>query len=145
MRTLGSLLVIDDTYNANPRSVRAALDAAHESAQAPGARLVVALGDMLELGALASAMHAEVVADVIRLAPAAFVAVGPEMSAAVDAARPVGPRAGVLAAHDSAAAAEIVCALVREGDVVLVKGSRGIRMERIIEALGERFGSRAQN
>ncbi len=82
MRALGGLLVIDDTYNANPRSVRAALDAAHESARAPGARLVVALGDMLELGALAPAMHAEVVADVMRLGPAAFIAVGAEMSAA---------------------------------------------------------------
>ena len=86
MRALGGLLVIDDTYNANPRSVRAALDAAHESAAAPGARLVVALGDMLELGAFAPAMHSEVAADVMHLAPAAFVAVGPEMSAAVDAA-----------------------------------------------------------
>ncbi len=143
-RAVGSLTVIDDTYNANPRSVRAALEAAHESARASGARLIVALGDMLELGALASAMHAEAVAEVMRLAPAAFVAVGPEMSAAVDAHGTIG-RAGVLAAPDSAVAAEIVCALVREGDVVLVKGSRGIRMERIIEALGERFGSRAQN
>ena len=92
MRALGGLLVIDDTYNANPRSVRAALDAAHESAQAPGARLVVALGDMLELGALAPAMHAEVVADVMRLAPAAFIAVGPEMSAAAAAAGDSGAR-----------------------------------------------------
>ena len=144
MRALGGLLVIDDTYNANPRSVRAALDAAHESAAAPGARLVVALGDMLELGAFAPAMHSEVAADVMHLAPAAFVAVGPEMSAAVDAAG-LTSRAGVRTAPDSAAAAEIVCALVREGDVVLVKGSRGIRMERIIDALGERFGSRTQN
>ena len=144
MRALGGLLVIDDTYNANPRSVRAALDAAHESAQAPGARLVVALGDMLELGAFAPAMHAEVVADVMRLGPAAFIAVGPEMSAAAAAA--AGDAAGsggrVRIASDSGAAAEIVRALVHEGDVVLVKGSRGIQMERIIEALEERFGSR---
>jgi UDP-N-acetylmuramoyl-tripeptide--D-alanyl-D-alanine ligase len=147
MRALGGLLVIDDTYNANPRSVRAALDAAHESAQAPGARLVVALGDMLELGALAPAMHAEVVADVMRLAPAAFIAVGAEMSAAAAAAGDAGRSGGsrVRIASDCGAAAEIVCALVRAGDVVLVKGSRGIRMERIIEALEERFGSRAQN
>ena len=142
MRALGGVLVIDDTYNANPRSVRAALDAAHESAQASGARLVVALGDMLELGAIAPAMHAEVTADVMRLAPAAFIAVGPEMTAA--AAGTIG-HPGVLAAPDSAAAADLVRALVREGDVVLVKGSRGIRMERIIEALGERFGSRTQD
>ncbi|HEY2525500.1 MAG TPA: UDP-N-acetylmuramoyl-tripeptide--D-alanyl-D-alanine ligase [Candidatus Binataceae bacterium] len=144
MRVFGGLLVIDDTYNANPRSVRAALDAAYESAAASGARMVVALGDMLELGALAPAMHAEAVADVMRLAPAAFIAVGPEMRAAVDAAS-LGGRAGVLAAPDSAAAAEIVLGLVRAGDVVLVKGSRGLRMERIVEALGERFGSRAEN
>ncbi len=144
MRALGGLLVIDDTYNANPRSVRAALEAAHESARAPGARLVVALGDMLELGTLAPAMHAEVVADVMRLAPAAFIAVGPEMTTAAGAAGIAG-RAGVLTAPDSAAAADLVCALVREGDVVLVKGSRGIQMERIIEALGGRFGSRTQN
>jgi UDP-N-acetylmuramoyl-tripeptide--D-alanyl-D-alanine ligase len=143
MRALGGLLVIDDTYNANPRSVRAALDAAHESAQAPGARLIVALGDMLELGALAPALHAEVVADVMRLAPAAFVAVGAEMSAAAAAAG--GSGSGVRIASDSGAAADIVCALVRAGDVVLVKGSRGIQMERIIEALEERFGSCAQN
>jgi UDP-N-acetylmuramoyl-tripeptide--D-alanyl-D-alanine ligase len=135
--------VIDDTYNANPRSVRAALDAAHESAQAPGARLVVALGDMLELGAFAPAMHAEVVADVMRLGPAAFIAVGPEMSAAATAAAgDAAGSGGVRIASDSGAAAEIVRALVHEGDVVLVKGSRGIQMERIIEALEERFGSR---
>jgi UDP-N-acetylmuramyl pentapeptide synthase len=51
----------------------------------------------------------------------------------------------VRTAPDSTTAADLMCALVREGDVVLVKGSRGIQMERIIEALGERFGNRAQN
>jgi UDP-N-acetylmuramoyl-tripeptide--D-alanyl-D-alanine ligase len=144
MRALGGVLVIDDTYNANPRSVGAALEAAHESARAPGARLVVALGDMLELGALAPAMHAGVTADVMRLAPAAFIAVGPEMNAAVEVAG-ISGRDGVRTAPDSDAAAELVCAAVREGDVVLVKGSRGIRMERIVEALEGRFGSRTQD
>jgi len=124
--------------------VRAALDAAHESAAASGARMVVALGDMLELGALAPAMHADAVADVMRLAPAAFIAVGPEMRAAVDAAGFAG-RANLQVAPESAAAAEIVCGLVHAGDVVLVKGSRGLRMERIVEALGERFGSRTES
>jgi len=144
MRVFGGLLVLDDTYNANPRSVRAALDAAHESAATSGTRMVVALGDMLELGAFAPAMHTEAVADVMRLAPAAFIAVGPQMDAAVGAAGFAG-RAGVHVAPDSAVAAEIACGLVRAGDVVLVKGSRGIRMERIVEALGKRFGSRTEN
>ena len=106
--------------------------------------MVVALGDMLELGALAPAMHADAVADVMRLAPAAFIAVGPEMRAAVDAAGFAG-RANLQVAPESAAAAEIVCGLVHAGDVVLVKGSRGLRMERIVEALGERFGSRTES
>jgi UDP-N-acetylmuramoyl-tripeptide--D-alanyl-D-alanine ligase len=66
------------------------------------------------------------------------------MTAAAGAAGIAG-RAGVLTAPDSDAAAELICTLVREGDVLLVKGSRGIRMERIIEALGERFGSRTEN
>jgi UDP-N-acetylmuramoyl-tripeptide--D-alanyl-D-alanine ligase len=145
-RMLAGVLVIDDTYNANPRSVRAALEAAAESARASGARLVIALGDMLELGALSGPMHAGVVDDVARLGPAMFVAVGPEMSAAVAAARQARRRpsgAAVLTAPDSAAAAALVCEVVRAGDAVLVKGSRGLRMERIIEALGKKLEGRA--
>jgi UDP-N-acetylmuramoyl-tripeptide--D-alanyl-D-alanine ligase len=65
------------------------------------------------------------------------------MSAAAAAAAGDAGRSGrVRIAPDSGAAAEIVRALVHEGDIVLVKGSRGIQMERIIEALEERFGSR---
>lgn len=136
IRTCGGVIVLDDTYNANPRSVRVALEAAREMAQARGARLLVALGDMLELGALAPAMHAEAVDDVMRLAaPAAFIAVGPEMTAAASRATALVRRDGIVTAPDSAAAALVVRALARAGDVLLVKGSRGIRMERIIEAL----------
>jgi UDP-N-acetylmuramoyl-tripeptide--D-alanyl-D-alanine ligase len=132
--------VIDDTYNANPRSVRVALEAARETADGLRTRLVVAIGDMLELGDLAQSMHREVVLDIFRTRPDACVAVGPEMAAALDAVAHDGdllPRPALLErAPDSLAASTIVRNFVRPGDVLLVKGSRGIAMERIIEALG---------
>ena len=137
-REIASVVVIDDTYNANPRSVRVALEAARETADGLHARLVVAIGDMLELGALAPAMHAEAVRDLFLARPDACIAVGPEMAAAV---RAVGQSAASTPppvfrfATDSAAAATVVRALVRPGDVLLVKGSRGLAMERVIEAL----------
>jgi UDP-N-acetylmuramoyl-tripeptide--D-alanyl-D-alanine ligase len=133
-REIGGVIVIDDTYNANPRSVRAALAAARETAEALGARLLVALGDMLELGALSAAMHAEIVRDVNRARPAALVAVGPEMAAAINRDTH-DPAVLIRLAADSAAAAAVVREIVRPGDVLLVKGSRGIVMERIIEGL----------
>ncbi|MGH7815117.1 MAG: UDP-N-acetylmuramoyl-tripeptide--D-alanyl-D-alanine ligase [Candidatus Binataceae bacterium] len=128
-------LVIDDTYNSNPRSLRAALDAAHEVAAPSGARLLIALGDMLELGALSQSAHEAAVRDTLACRPHRFVAVGPEMAAAV--ARVFGPDrpAEAVIANDSAAAGSILAQLVRPGDVLLVKGSRGIAMERAIAAL----------
>jgi UDP-N-acetylmuramoyl-tripeptide--D-alanyl-D-alanine ligase len=136
-RQIAGVVVIDDTYNANPRSVRAALDAARETADGLRARLIVALGDMLELGSLASEMHIKVVREVLRARPDALIAVGREMAAGVAAVCGGGdpsPPALELAS-DSTAAAAIVRAVVRPGDVLLVKGSRGIAMERVIEAL----------
>jgi UDP-N-acetylmuramoyl-tripeptide--D-alanyl-D-alanine ligase len=131
---LAGLTVIDDSYNANPRSVRSSLAAARELADSTCARLVVALGDMLELGPLAKSAHRDALRDVFATRPAAFVAVGPEF---LEALRSLDsllmPRP--LSAADSDAAARLVRDLVRPGDVLLVKGSRGIQMERIIAAL----------
>jgi UDP-N-acetylmuramoyl-tripeptide--D-alanyl-D-alanine ligase len=139
-REVAGVVVIDDTYNANPRSVRVALEAARETADGLRTRLVVAIGDMLELGDLAQSMHREAVRDIFRTRPDACVAVGPEMAAALDAVTHDGdllPRPAPLErAPDSLAASTIVRSFVRPGDVLLVKGSRGIAMERIIEALG---------
>ena len=133
--SLRGILVIDDTYNSNPRSIRAALGAAREISTGLGARLVIAMGDMLELGAMSAAAHIDAVRDIIREQPAAFVAVGPEMRAALVAVAGSSLPPGVLVAPDSDAASQIVVDLVRTGDVLLVKGSRGIAMERIIAAL----------
>jgi UDP-N-acetylmuramoyl-tripeptide--D-alanyl-D-alanine ligase len=133
--SLRGILVIDDTYNSNPRSIRAALEAAREISVGLGARLVIAMGDMLELGAMSAAAHIDAVRDIISERPAAFVAVGPEMRAALGAVAGSTLPPNVLVAPDSDAASQLVVALVRTGDVLLVKGSRGIAMERIIAAL----------
>ncbi|MGB3551017.1 MAG: UDP-N-acetylmuramoyl-tripeptide--D-alanyl-D-alanine ligase [Candidatus Binatus sp.] len=134
--SIHGIFVIDDTYNSNPRSIRAALAAAREVADGLGARLVIALGDMLELGELSAGAHQEAIRDVMRSRPAAFVAVGPEMNSACAAVSSDADTTEVLAAPDSIAAAGMIAGLLRPGDVLLVKGSRGIAMERVLEKLG---------
>ena len=123
----GGIVVVNDCYNANPMSMRAALD--HLAASASGRRVAV-LGDMLELGPEEARFHAEVGAHA--------------RGAGVDVLVAVGPRAGHLAdgfggpvelLPDAAAAAARVPALVRPGDTILVKGSRGVGLEVVAEAL----------
>jgi UDP-N-acetylmuramoyl-tripeptide--D-alanyl-D-alanine ligase len=135
-RELNGIIIIDDSYNANPRSVRAALAAARETANALNARLVVALGDMLELGELSPVMHAAIVREAIAAHPAQFIAVGPEFIAAIkDLPQGDGIQLNVHTARDSAEAAAILRGIVRRGDVLLVKGSRGVAMEEVINRL----------
>lgn len=144
-RSIGGALVLDDSYNANPRSVRASLAAAGEVASGLGARLVVVLGDMLELGELSARWHADIGQAVARQGAAVFVAVGAEMVRAAQAARETGRKElQVVETPDSEQAATVVRDILCPGDVVLVKGSRGMRMERVIEALEETVPSRAK-
>ncbi len=136
-RIVGDVVVIDDTYNANPRSVRVALATANEIARARGARLIVALGDMLELGALSDQMHREAVREAAQISPSEFIAVGPSMGAACQAVLNGTSMLYVRSFENSREAAGSLRNIVRSGDVLLVKGSRGIEMERLIEALEE--------
>jgi UDP-N-acetylmuramyl pentapeptide synthase len=98
--------------------------------------MVIAMGDMLELGEASAAAHQEAIRDVMRSRPAAFVVVGPEMISARTVVRRDADATDIITASDSTAAAGIVAGLIRPGDVLLVKGSRGIAMERVIERLG---------
>jgi len=132
----GEVTVLDDTYNASPASVRAALDTL--AARRAGRRAVVVLGDMLELGALSEDAHREVGRQVAALGADEFVGLGRHAALAVEAAR----AAGLADAHHAPTFEDAVAHLLKRlapGDVVLVKGSRGMRMERVVDALVARL------
>ncbi|HEV8307008.1 MAG TPA: UDP-N-acetylmuramoyl-tripeptide--D-alanyl-D-alanine ligase [Methylomirabilota bacterium] len=129
---VAGVVVLDDTYNANPVSLRGALDTLRELA--PHSRAWVLLGDMLELGPASEAAHAEAGRWVAALPAAGLVTVGPAMRAAAAAARAAGcPDVAAFDAPEAAVA--YLMARVARGDRVLVKGSRGMRMERAVDAL----------
>ncbi|MDQ6777127.1 MAG: UDP-N-acetylmuramoyl-tripeptide--D-alanyl-D-alanine ligase [Actinomycetota bacterium] len=125
----GGVTLIDDCYNANPISMHAALDDLATGA-APGARLAAVLGDMLELGPRAPEFHREVGRDADRLGVGLLVTVGPLAAAmAPEFSREA------HSVSDAGEAAALVPTLLREGDVVLVKGSRGVGLEAVCRAL----------
>jgi UDP-N-acetylmuramoyl-tripeptide--D-alanyl-D-alanine ligase len=133
----GSVRILDDTYNANPTSLRAALDTLLAVRQ--GRRRMVVLGDMLELGDLAEAAHREAGRAVAAAGASEFIGVGPLSRLAVEAAR----EAGLAESHHAATFEDTVALLLKRlapGDVLLVKGSRGMRMERVVDALVARLG-----
>ncbi len=126
--------IINDAYNANPESTDAALQAVR---RLPG-RSVAVLGDMWELGAEGRRVHREIGARAATLGFAVVVAAGDfaeEMCAGAVAAGldPAAARPCATAAEAAAA----VAGLWRSGDVILVKGSRGMRMEAAVAALEE--------
>jgi UDP-N-acetylmuramoyl-tripeptide--D-alanyl-D-alanine ligase len=126
----GGGLLINDAYNANPVSMRAAL--AHLAATAGGRRRVVILGDMAELGAGAPAFHEEIGRELSRHGVEALLAVGQLSRGYVDNATGVPVTRW---AADAGEAAEAAAELVRPGDCVLVKASRAVGLERVAEAL----------
>jgi UDP-N-acetylmuramoyl-tripeptide--D-alanyl-D-alanine ligase len=93
------------------------------------------LGDMLELGADEAALHREVGAEAARAGVDVLVAVGPRAAAMLDSFSGDG-----VAVPDAAAAAALAATLVAPGDLVLVKGSRGVGLEVVAEALAARGG-----
>lgn len=136
-RRAGGLRILDDTYNANPASVLAALGTLQAARDAH--RLIVVLGDMLELGAIGPEAHRMIGRAVAAAGAAEFIATGPLSALAVDAAR----EAGLAESHHVPAWEDVVTRLLKRlapGDAVLVKGSRGMGMERVADALVARLG-----
>lgn len=139
--TAGAFTVIDDTYNASPASAKAALSAL---AEAGGARRVAVLADMLELGPRAVAGHREV-GETAACCADLVVAVGDLARHIAAGALAAGlPPERVIHCGSRAEALGVLERLVRPGDVVLVKGSRGMRMEEVAEALVRWAGAPAR-
>lgn len=124
----GGLRVINDAYNANPISMAASL---RTLAAIQGARRVALLGDMLELGAAEEEAHREALSLALSLGLDGLGVAGPRFSAAAAALG-----VAVPAASDAESLAALVGPALQPGDVVLLKGSRGMAMERILQALG---------
>jgi UDP-N-acetylmuramoyl-tripeptide--D-alanyl-D-alanine ligase len=126
-------VVLDDTYNANPASVLASIRTAAEMASERGGGLVLVLGEMRELGALSEAEHAKIGLAAGASGARALVAVGGDALHYVDAAAARGVEA--IFAEDAQSGLELAQSRLQPGDVVLVKASRGVRAERIVEGL----------
>ncbi|MBS29455.1 MAG: UDP-N-acetylmuramoylalanyl-D-glutamyl-2, 6-diaminopimelate--D-alanyl-D-alanine ligase [Alphaproteobacteria bacterium] len=140
----GLLTVIDDSYNASPASMRAAFAVLGDTQPTSGGRRLAILGDMLELGSASAQLHAALADDIEANGIDQVFCAGPDM-AALDAVLPNALRGGSAASSEDLAAT--VCAAVRPGDVVLVKGSLGSRMGLIVNALTalENPGTREAN
>lgn len=122
--------LVDDSYNSNPEAARLALEAAR---LLEGRRHVAVLGDMLELGAAERDYHRELGGDAAELGFGLVVGVGELAAETVAAAREAGAETAWF--EDARAAGAGVPPLIGDGDVVLVKGSRGAALERVVDRL----------
>lgn len=141
----GSFELIDESYNANPASMRAALELLAAAPVGPRGRRIAALGDMRELGPTAPQLHAELAETIAERAIDLVFACGPHMARLYEALPQ--DRRGAYA-EDSEALRPKLLGAVRPGDVVMVKGSLGSRMGPLVEALlqlGRAAAPRAAN
>ncbi len=142
LRLKEGVRLLDDSYNANPGGMRAALAVLSQTDPGAGRRIAV-IGDMLELGAAAEDLHREIG----RLLPLS----------GIDSVLAVGQLSRILAREASTAgftavtaldtaeeAADRLAEMIRPGDVILVKASRSIGLDRVVEALRERLGENAE-
>jgi UDP-N-acetylmuramoyl-tripeptide--D-alanyl-D-alanine ligase len=132
----GNALLIDESYNANPASMRAAVMLLGMAPVGPRGRRIAVLGDMLELGARGVALHRGLAEPIAAAKIDLVFCCGPLMDALWQAL-PSGVRGGY--AETSAALEQPVLDAIRDGDAVMVKGSLGSKMGPIVKALQRQF------
>jgi UDP-N-acetylmuramoyl-tripeptide--D-alanyl-D-alanine ligase len=128
----GTLTVIDESYNASPPSIRAALAVLAATEPGAGARRVAVLGDMLELGNASERLHREL-ADPLAATQVDRVFLIGEAIAALDEVLPEGKRGGLWRSPEEAMPS--LLRFLEPGDVVTIKGSRAVRVSRVVELL----------
>lgn len=133
----GGFTVINDSYNSNPAALLSMVRTLVEGGSTAGRRIVVA-GEMLELGENEMELHRHAGREVAASGVDMLIGVRGLAAEMISAAKESGMESAIFA-ENSDMAAEMIAAEIRKGDVVLVKGSRGVRTEKVVEKLSERF------
>jgi UDP-N-acetylmuramoyl-tripeptide--D-alanyl-D-alanine ligase len=129
--------VVDDSYNSNPRSLVNMVRTITEGGTRSSRRIVIA-GEMLELGPDAAALHREAGSEIAQAGINVLWGVRHLAAEIIAGAKDAGLRETRFFA-DSNEAARAIVAEIREGDLVLIKGSRGVATEKIVRAIRDRF------
>lgn len=129
----GGILLLDDTYNSNPESAESSLKTARQLADQRGVALVLVLGEMRELGAFSASLHRRVGEAAAALEPQLLLAVAGDARLLGEAAAACG--ASCEFAPNAEAAAELLLQRLSGPAVVLVKASRGVRAEQVVQRL----------
>ncbi len=133
IRLSGGGVLIDDTYNSNPSSLKSALESLKGLGN-PGSGYIIALGDMKELGGAASPEHLKAGERVARIDPRLFLALGEHAPEMVRGALEAGmARERAREVMDHADMVRSISTEYREGDVILLKGSRKMELDRVME------------
>jgi UDP-N-acetylmuramoyl-tripeptide--D-alanyl-D-alanine ligase len=138
IKDIGGVKFLDDSYNANPDSMKAALRTLVEL-DADGKRIAV-LGEMRELGDQSERGHREVGETAAALKVDQIIAIGDVAAAIADAARQAGLRKTTIV-NSTSEAAELLREIAAPGDLILIKGSRAARTEEVIEHFGLRHSA----
>ena len=133
VREIGDMVVIDDTYNANPASMRRAVQTADWLARRQRRPLVVVVGTMLELGPESARLHAEAAREIAQRKPALVAAVGTFARVFEGQRDALGGR--LITAADADALGPKLKSALRGNELVLLKASRGVALERVLNYL----------
>jgi UDP-N-acetylmuramoyl-tripeptide--D-alanyl-D-alanine ligase len=137
---IGTLTVINDCYNANPASMKNALDILSNLKTGKKRRLVFVCGDMAELGQQSQALHTELGASIARAGVQVLLTVGKFAKTTAEAAEETaGGNLQVKCFDDTLSACNNLLKFIKDDDIILVKGSRSVKLELVIEKLKELF------